>query len=191
MSIIEEWEIPSPPKFQVGDKVKLSEKAIKFFSRDNWTKYKVPYSMACGDYGFVVDVRKTDKVEFYVQNGSGTVYYHEDDLEFVENKPIELKINHFPGAIGYIPAKIKSNGGSSDYYKLTISNKKGESIEVETGDVIRSMVGNDFDFGNCIKALRRMYLATQGSGKEGINLQYDANKVKYFLDEIVSVHGDK
>ena len=83
---------------------------------------------------------------------------------------------------------IKSDGGSSSYYELTISNKTGESIKVETGDVIRTLVGNDFDFGNCVKALRRMYLATLGMGKEGTDIPYDANKIRWFLGEIERVN---
>lgn len=83
---------------------------------------------------------------------------------------------------------VKSDGGSSSYYELTITNKAGESIKCETGDVIRSLVGNDFDFGNCVKALRRMYLATLGMGKEGTDIPYDCNKVRYFLSEIERVN---
>lgn len=83
---------------------------------------------------------------------------------------------------------VKSDGGSSSYYELTITNKAGESIKCETGDVIRALVGNDFDFGNCVKALRRMYLATLGMGKEGTNIPYDCNKVRYFLSEIERVN---
>lgn len=83
---------------------------------------------------------------------------------------------------------VKSDGGSSSYYELTITNKAGESIKCETGDVIRALVGNDFDFGNCVKALRRMYLATLGMGKEGTDIPYDCNKVRYFLSEIERVN---
>lgn len=85
-------------------------------------------------------------------------------------------------------SKVKSDGGSSSYYELTITNKTGESIKCETGDVIRALVGNDFDFGNCVKALRRMYLATLGKGKEGTDIPYDCNKVRYFLSEIERVN---
>lgn len=84
--------------------------------------------------------------------------------------------------------KVKSDGGSSSYYELTITNKAGGSIKCETGDVIRALVGNDFDFGNCVKALRRMYLATLGKGKEGTDIPYDCNKVRYFLSEIERVN---
>lgn len=83
---------------------------------------------------------------------------------------------------------VKSDGGSSSYYELIITNKAGESIKCETGDVIRALVGNDFDFGNCVKALRRMYLASLGMGKEGTNIPYDCNKIRYFISEIERVN---
>jgi hypothetical protein len=88
-----------------------------------------------------------------------------------------------------IEGPIKSDGGSSSYYELEITNKYGEKIKVEVGDIIRAMVGNDFSFGNCVKALRRMYLVTQGGGKEGVSLEYDIKKVKWFLDEIGTYNG--
>lgn len=98
-------------------------------------------------------------------------------------------IDQVCGATVEVPtSKVKSDGGSSSYYELTITNKAGESIKCETGDVIRALVGNDFDFGNCVKALRRMYLATLGKGKEGTDIPYDCNKVRYFLSEIERVN---
>lgn len=80
--------------------------------------------------------------------------------------------------------KINSTGGSSDYYELNI---KGHSVQVE--DVIYAMVGGDFALGNVVKALRRMYLDSQGAGKEGVDMQYDANKIKYFTDSFVKRFG--
>jgi hypothetical protein len=81
-------------------------------------------------------------------------------------------------------SKTKSDGGSSDYYKLGIN---GNPVEVE--DVIYAMVGGDFALGNALKALRRMYLDSKGQGKEGIDMQYDANKIKYFVDSFVERFG--
>jgi hypothetical protein len=80
--------------------------------------------------------------------------------------------------------KITSTGGSSDYYKLNINGN-----HVETEDVIYAMVGGDFALGNALKALRRMYLDSEGGGKEGIDMSYDANKVKYFVDSFVKRFG--
>lgn len=78
---------------------------------------------------------------------------------------------------------VVSDGGSSDYYKLTITNKSGESIQCETGDVLRVLVGNDYDLSNIVKACRRMYEASQGRGKAGASIEYDANKIVYFANE--------
>lgn len=81
-------------------------------------------------------------------------------------------------------SKTKSDGGSSDYYKLEIN-----SNPVEVEDVIYAMVGGDFALGNALKALRRMYLDSKGQGKDGIDMRYDANKIKYFVDSFVERFG--
>ena len=84
-----------------------------------------------------------------------------------------------------ITTKITSTGGSSDYYKLIINGN-----HIETEDVIYAMVGGDFALGNALKALRRMYLDSEGGGKEGVDMSYDANKVKYFVDSFVKRFGE-
>jgi hypothetical protein len=82
------------------------------------------------------------------------------------------------------PAPVKSDGGSSSYYQLTIKNKHGERLECETGDIIRALVANDFSLGNIVKACRRVSEALQGRGKEGTDPLYDLNKIIYFAEEI-------
>ncbi len=88
---------------------------------------------------------------------------------------------------------VKSDGGSSSYYQLkmkllgsAVSNIAGSSnvnVDVETGDIIRALVDNDFDLGNVIKACRRIHQAKKGEGKAGTDVEYDLKKIKYFLDE--------
>jgi hypothetical protein len=34
-----------------------------------------------------------------------------------------------------------------------------------------------------------MYLDSKGQGKEGIDMRYDANKIKYFVDSFVERFG--
>lgn len=80
-------------------------------------------------------------------------------------------------------SEIVSDGGSSSYYQLVVTNKAGESIQCETGDILRVLVGNDYDLSNIVKACRRSYEASQGRGKAGASIEYDMNKVKYFADE--------
>lgn len=81
---------------------------------------------------------------------------------------------------------VKSDGGSSSYYELTLTNKHGDSIQCETGDVIRALVHNDFSLGNIVKACRRVAEAQQGRGKQGLNPEYDLNKIIYFANEVKS-----
>lgn len=161
-------------EFKVGDKVKIKQ--------EMWDQYE----KALSGFGF----QSPNIFEGY-----------EVSLVFENQKRISLKgcsnaynSEYFevckaePTTEMVFKEKVKSDGGSSSYYELTITNKVGESIKCETGDVIRALVGNDFDFGNCVKALRRMYLATLGMGKEGTDIPYDCNKVRYFLSEIERVN---
>ena len=82
--------------------------------------------------------------------------------------------------------KIKSDGGSSDYYKLKIKRASDDQeFECEMGDVIYSVFGGDFDLGNIVKACRRMYLDTQGAGKDGIDAEYDGKKIEWFTKDFL------
>lgn len=83
-------------------------------------------------------------------------------------------------------SKTKSDGGSSDYYKLNIN---GNPVEVE--EVIYALVGGDFILGNILKACRRMHLDSKGQGKEGIDMEYDKNKIVYFANSYVKRFGGK
>jgi hypothetical protein len=148
-------------KFNVGDKV--------IAVRDTPT-------VAEGWIGFVTANTPFNGYEIFAEGETGHEAFYETELELLGANQATSKTS------------IKSDGGSSSYYELTITNKAGESIKCETGDVIRALVGNDFDFGNCVKALRRMYLASLGMGKEGTNIPYDCNKIRYFISEIERVN---
>jgi hypothetical protein len=87
-----------------------------------------------------------------------------------------------------LTGKVKSDGGSTDYYKLTIKTKSG-FFECETGDVIAALVGDNFALGNALKALRRIWCESQGVGKEGIDMHYDAKKINYFVADFIERSG--
>ena len=90
--------------------------------------------------------------------------------------------------------QVKSDGGSSSYYELPLPQylidsimtqiAEGKQPTIETGDVIKMLVDNDFDAGNIMKALRRIIMAKKGLGKEGTDIKYDLNKIDYFTKEI-------
>lgn len=162
--------------FKVGDKVKIK--------KDMWEQYEDALSRLGFQSpnifeGYEVSLVFENQKRISLKGCSNA--YNSEYFEVCEVEPTtEMVFKE--------QAKVKSDGGSSSYYELTITNKAGESIKCETGDVIRTLVGNDFDFGNCVKALRRMYLATLGMGKEGTDLVYDANKIRWFLGEIERVN---
>ena len=85
-----------------------------------------------------------------------------------------------------VPSKFKSDGGSSDYYKLKIKRASdGQVFDCEMGDIIYSVFGGDFDLGNIVKACRRMHLDGQGGGKDGIDAEYDAKKIEWFTKDFL------
>lgn len=88
-----------------------------------------------------------------------------------------------------IQSKIKSDGGSSDYYKINIRTLDGREFSCETNDIIYALVGGDFNLGNVVKACRRMYLDSLGKGKEGTDLDYDYQKCLWFLKDFNSRNG--
>lgn len=91
------------------------------------------------------------------------------------------------------PKKIKSDGGSSAYYDLPLSDKLVElilqrkeegSAFIKTEEIILEVFDNDFDAANSFKSLVRAWQTTKGGGKEGNTLSYELNKIRYSLNKI-------
>jgi hypothetical protein len=74
---------------------------------------------------------------------------------------------------------IKSDGGKSDYYLITVN---GQTFMAE--DFIKQVFGNDFDYGNNFKASLRAYALKNGTAKEGSTIGYETNKMKYYAGQI-------
>ena len=83
--------------------------------------------------------------------------------------------------------KVVSDGGSSSYYLFpqSLVDLVIKTGKLETKDIIRHGFGNDNDFGNVFKALKRLYELKLGGGKDGSTAEYEVNKMQYFLDEIL------
>lgn len=79
--------------------------------------------------------------------------------------------------------KIKSDGGSSSYYTFY----RDDGSPMETEEVIRCLVGNDFDLGNVIKASRRIHEEEKGTGKAGNDALYDWNKILYTAQKRINL----
>lgn len=83
---------------------------------------------------------------------------------------------------------VKSDGGSSSYYFTKLPQHLIDQI-VETGgieikDIVRYCFDNDADCKDIIKALKRIRESIKGGGKEGTTIEYDLNKIKFFVNEM-------
>ncbi len=163
-------------KFKTGDIVRIVNDTMGY--TENFT-------------GQVSDVIRADNgvcsllVTYHNPYTTSIRAFKDNNLELVKAGVSSVVQQSVDEPVQDITNKITSTGGSSDYYKLNINGN-----HVETEDVIYAMVGGDFALGNALKALRRMYLDSEGGGKEGVDMSYDANKVKYFVDSFVKRFGE-
>ncbi len=83
---------------------------------------------------------------------------------------------------------IKSDGGSSSYYTIPLPDDVIEKIvknrAIETEDILKYGLGNDFDFANAAKSLIRLWGTVNGAGKAGNDAGYEIKKIRYSLDKI-------
>ena len=86
---------------------------------------------------------------------------------------------------------ITSDGGKSGYYKIVLPqwllDRQQEEGCIMLEDLAEIMYGNDFNYTNVFKAQKRMFEMQQGRGKKGNTLEYDATKVKYYVDKQLEV----
>ena len=85
------------------------------------------------------------------------------------------------------PSKVKSDGGSSSYYLFpqALVDHIIATGKFEVEDLIKYGFGNDYDFGNIVKATKRLYELKVGGGKEGSTAEYEANKIRYYVDRVL------
>ena len=181
-------------KYKVGDKVKVVKQ------QEGLEDYEAPI----GSVGEVLEVDGSDTVglAYFVKSTSfrgcyginrDTWWFEEDNLELLSNEGQDVVNNpnhHTSGGIECIDAlrkPIKSDGGSSPYYFSPLPQHIIEQIVVTGGieikDIVRYVYDNNADAFNIIKAQKRIIEARKGKGKEGIDMLYDANKIKFFAEE--------
>lgn len=103
------------------------------------------------------------------------------------NPPINKFLSDLDNdTISVVPSsnEVKSDGGSAKYYQIEITNSKGEKFNCELNDILRDVFNNQWDLCNIVKASRRISEARKGQGKKDVSIQYDANKIIWFAEEI-------
>ena len=134
------------------------------------------------DGGLIASFQVIDKLCRKALERKIILYYNET----IENTEIKVKRSKWVEKQETIP--IKSDGSSSSYYDLKLSDLTLDFIEgtnkIKTEHLIRDVFDNDFDFGNMFKSLVRAYGTTQGAGKEGNDISYEMNKIIYSANKI-------
>lgn len=113
-----------------------------------------------------------ESMETLIDNPSNEVLWKRDELD--ENKDAVKP--------------VKSDGGSSSYYFTKLPEHLIKDIVdrggIEIKDIVRYCFDNDADCKDIIKALKRIRENLKGSGKEGVDSIYDANKICFFAEEL-------
>ena len=95
-------------------------------------------------------------------------------------------------------AGIKSDGGSSSYYDIPLSQKILDKILerkeqgrcfIKTEEIIE-MLGSDFDCANILKSSVRAAKTLTGQGKEGNDIPYEARKIIYSGNRLLERFGE-
>lgn len=164
-------------KFKIGD-------VVEILNNNHWYSedFTGQITEITGVFGDCAEDSCYDVRVDYKNGLRSHLTFNEKNLKLIQSADVEES----QAEIHEQSSKTKSDGSSSDYYKLNIN---GNPVEVE--DVIYAMVGGDFILGNILKACRRMYLDSKGEGKEGVDMQYDANKIIYFANSYVKRFGEK
>lgn len=145
--------------------------------------WKEAYHLTVAFYKQERDEAMKESKDFWVDNAVNTLKKPDESVE-----PDYTEF--FGPESGHVSEAVKSDGGSSSYYELNVRVPASDcttvtdqliDVKLETGDVIRTLVDNDFDLGNVIKALRRLHLAANGKGKVGTDVEYDCKKIEYFM----------
>lgn len=93
----------------------------------------------------------------------------------------------------YRRKEMKLTGGSSDYYKVTITNPTSPELEpytAECNDIIEAL-NLTYAEGNIIKAIWRIAKDRMGEGKPGVTSLYDAEKVEFFAKRLLDIERKK
>lgn len=144
---------------------------------------------------------------------SGRWRVRDSDRNVLENGAATLRVGYWDGPIPYVDtgakrvpgtvwidglavqqgvtAKPEKSGGSVDYYKVRINNPTsgGDAYTAECNDVIESL-GMNYAEGNAFKAIWRSCAErTLGKMKAGGDALYDAEKVVFFGNRMVTQRG--
>ena len=164
----------------------------KVMGKSNWNEFPAGTTHYHVKLGWI---KRTPLIWYYWGgNTEGCGWVQIGDQENFENECVQDLISRPLEPDMPMKQPVKSDGLSSSYYTIPLSDQIIERINetktIETEDIIKCGFNNDFDFGNALKSLKRLYECVNGGGKEGNDMRYEINKIKYSLDKIERYYSD-
>lgn len=154
-------------KFKVGDVVRVVNKA-SFYNQIGGDIVEV------GEYGDTYCL-------FQPQ-----IWFVEDELELV------APVASIPPSLIGSAATSKIDGSNGSYYDNKVPDwlvdqwldDSSVNVTLKAEHVIEFVFKDNFDFGNCYKALVRGIKSLEGCGKSGNTLEYEMDKVIYYANKV-------
>lgn len=114
-------------------------------------------------------------------------YVQDSRVEIIWERKDAIEDNELVKSEDSLRKPVKSDGGSSSYYKreipkLMMERWKKEGV-IEAKDVMKLFLGNDYNFCNSFKAHCRVQSLREGVGKEGASEKYDLRKAWFFSED--------
>ena len=162
---------PTMKEFQVGDKVKVTTPVVvdEEFKDEVGVVSHIEFLSPCAVGALEQVVRIT-----YSGGTSQVAYVETDGVVLVERAKEEAPTELTEGAS---KGKVASDGGPSEYYDFPEGcSTLNDLIEYKE---------MSFAQGNIFKAAYRL------GNKEGIGLEYDLKKIKYYADRMLAHLGEK
>lgn len=120
------------------------------------------------------------------------IQYVETPEEEVDDEETD-QVTDSVGDSAQVGGAIKSDGGSSTYYDIPVPEwliarivqrfLEGNAY-VKTEELIEVAFKSDFDAGNVLKSLVRLFGAFNGAGKEGNSVDYEKKKIEYSVNKL-------
>ena len=167
----------------------IEDKPKRFTQGDKVISTRDTPSIPEGFVGYVVEKpsNSCNDYEYAVKGciGLGNIeYFNEEELELLSAN-LDDKLRSM--VLNTIADKEEHTGGSVNYYKVLVSNPTtlDQPYYAEANDIIESL-GLTFAEGNLLKAVWRIAADRNGKKKKGNNSVYDAEKLVFFAERILS-----
>lgn len=135
-----------------------------------------------------------EAINLFFSTGLWVVEDHNLETECSScEEAVQADSNDYSPAPTEVGGAIKSDGGSSTYYDIAVPEWLVDRIiersddgqaYIKTEELIEVTFNSDFDAGNALKSLVRLWGAFNGAGKAGNSVSYEKKKIEYSINKL-------